>query len=76
MQDQETISFESDFLLPITLLPWLLNSKQSTCQTGAIVVQICHPPGFSVHEILQARILEWAVVIAHLLSCAGLFVTP
>ena len=30
----------------------------------------------SVHEILQARILEWVVVTAHLLSCVRLFVTP
>ena len=34
----------------------------------------CSPPGSSVYEILQARILEWESV--QLLSRVGLFVTP
>ena len=28
----------------------------------------CSPPGSSVHGILQARILEWEVVVVQLLS--------
>ena len=34
----------------------------------------CSPPGSSVHRIIQARIVEWAVVQS--LSCIRLFVTP
>jgi len=31
----------------------------------------CSPPGFSVHEILQARILEWVAIS----FCKGIFPT-
>ena len=41
----------------------------STCELGLFIVQSCthvtmdhSPPGFSVHGILQSRILEWVVI--------------
>ena len=51
---------------------WIKNHLNLVCMCVCSVAQSCltlcdphglyNPPGFSVHEILQARILEWVVI--------------
>ena len=46
---------------PPSCLAYILHVHAQSCRTLFDPV-VCSPPGFSVHEILQAGILEWVAI--------------
>ena len=54
-------------------IPYIWDKSEVKVKVAQSCLTLCHPMDYSVHEILQSRILEWDAIALSLARCKRLF---